>query len=288
MQEHNYSVIIPFRDCLSLLKKACASIPVRDDIQVLVVDNSSEYVGFEAILEFGNPNIQYLTSSPVGGAGCARNVGLKHADGKYLLFLDADDYFTPNAFAQFDKELNTNFDIIFYNAVSIYLCNNKLSTRHHEIDRIIKNSIHTGNEDLARYRYVNPCCKMIRRTFVQNNNIQFQETPVGNDVMFSVKIGHYANKIKIIDFPAYTITEGRSGSSLTKIKTKAYQFIRFQVIIDHHNFVKSVGRPDMSFRIASFIFHAIIDFGVCEGLRWIKYALDNKVNPLRQILYFFA
>lgn len=86
MLKYNYSVIIPFRDCTDFLRVACASIPVRDDVQVIVVDNAKEPIGAEAIISFNNPHIEYYTSSPFKGAGCARNEGLKHAKGKFLLF----------------------------------------------------------------------------------------------------------------------------------------------------------------------------------------------------------
>lgn len=279
--QFNYTVIIPFRDCTGFLRKACSSIPVRDDIQVIVVDNAQNPIGENALIDFDNPNIEYYTSSPVKGAGCARNEGLKHALGKYLLFLDADDYFAQDAFSAFDAELESDCDIIFFNATSIFLDTGDRSDRHCVIDKYIKESLKTGNEDVLRYHFVNPVCKMVSRSLVENNNIKFQEVRVSNDLMFSTWTGHYANKIKSVNKVVYVITEGEVNSSLTRIKSRENQFIRFQVAIDHYHFVKNIGRDDLTFRLSSYIFHAIKDFGIKEGIKWAKYAIAKKVNFLK-------
>ena len=87
----NYTFIIPHKDCLTLLKRCIASIPVRDDIQIIVVDDHSNH----EIQDFNSlpSRIELFRLVDYHGAGAARNEGLLHARGKWILFADCDDYY---------------------------------------------------------------------------------------------------------------------------------------------------------------------------------------------------
>ena len=113
---------------------------------------------------------------------------------------------------------------------------------------------------------------------IKDHNIQFDEIPVSNDAMFSIKAGHYAQKVTACGEVVYMITEGNSNSSLTKTKSAKNQFIRFQVAVRKYKFVESVGRKDQRPRLSSFIGHAFISFGVKEGIKWIRYAHKQGVK----------
>ena len=92
----NYSIIIPHYDIPDLLVRCLKSIPVREDVQVIVVDDYSpgneEYAA--RYPELTRPFVEFYTTASHGGAGCARNVGLQHARGRWLAFADADDFWS--------------------------------------------------------------------------------------------------------------------------------------------------------------------------------------------------
>ena len=109
--EYNYSVIIPYHDKYELFVKAIGSVPDRKDIQIIIVDNASIPLNEESIPEKQNAIVSYTMSSSSKGAGHARNVGLKMVQGKNIIFLDADDYFTNIAFDAFDKYKDEEYDV---------------------------------------------------------------------------------------------------------------------------------------------------------------------------------
>ena len=147
ISQFNYSVIVPYRDKYDLFIKAIDSIPDRDDIQIIVVDNSLEPLSIDDKIPVKRfASIEYTTSSKVKGAGCARNVGLCHVRGQYTLFLDADDYFTNDSFNVFDGYLNKYYDIVFFNTTSICLCDGKKSKRHLYYSDSITEYISTHDE----------------------------------------------------------------------------------------------------------------------------------------------
>lgn len=275
---YNYSVIIPYRDKYELLCKAVNSIPDRCDIQIIIVDNSLEPLPQEKIPQKHKAYVLFTTSSPTKGAGCARNTGLSFVKGKFVVFLDADDFFTVNAFTSFDKYLDQDYDIVFFEADSIHLTDGTPSTRHENIHGYIQKYLKTGDEGPLRYRYVNPVAKMIRREVITAHNIQFEETRVSNDAMFSVKTGHYAKKIMASNDVVYIITEGEKGASLTKSRSAENMYIRYQVAVRRYQFITSVGREDQRPELFGYARFALFHFGPKEFIRYWRYARQNNVS----------
>ncbi len=95
MDQYNYSIIIPHKNTPDLLQRCLDSIPRRVDLQIIVVDDNSdiEKVNFIHFPGLNDPHIEVVFTKEGKGAGYARNVGLKHAKGKWLVFADADDKF---------------------------------------------------------------------------------------------------------------------------------------------------------------------------------------------------
>lgn len=277
---YNYSIIVPYRDRYGLLLKAIESIPDREDIQIIIIDNAPQPLPQSQVPVKAHADVLFTTSSPVKGAGHARNIGISYAEGLYLIFLDSDDYFSPEAFKAFDRFLHQEYDIVYFDACSIKLSDNSPSMRHSTIHKRIADYLATGDEDPLRYDFVNPCCKMVRTSLVMENGIQFGETRVANDSLFSVKIGHLAKKVTASSDIVYVISEGEAGTSLTTTKDAETQFIRFSVIISRYKFLKAIGKEKICPRLITRVGHAFLDYGIKEGFKWLKYAHKQGVKLL--------
>lgn len=275
---YKYSVIIPYRDKYDLLLIAIASIPDRADIQIIIIDNSDVSLPFDKIPVKNYAHIDYLTSDSAKGAGYARNVGIEAAEGDFILFLDADDYFMPQAFDTFDKYIYSDFDIVYFNATSVRLADGSVSKRHVRIDKIIKQYFVDKSEDLLRYDFPWPYCKLYNASFIKNNNLEFDVIKCSNDVMFSLKSGCAARRICVEGTIVYVITEGEKNSSLTKTKSRENNFIRFQVAVRKNNIYIELGKPYLQTRLLPRIFHAVMNGGLKELPRYIHYARENGVN----------
>jgi glycosyltransferase involved in cell wall biosynthesis len=274
----NYSIILPYRDKYDLFLIAFDSIPDRDDIQIIIVDNAVVSLTEDQIPAKTHAHVDYTTSSSTKGAGCARNEGLKHVKGNRVLFLDADDYFTPNAFEAFDKYIDKDYDIVFFKPASIRLSDGAPSNRHDIYVERIDEWYKTGDERRLRYRWGSPWAKLYRAEYLLSGGFQFEEQPVSNDLWFSLQTGHNAKRVCGDASEVYVVTEGGKGQSLIKSVTRENSFIRYETAIRINKFLKSVGHYEMHIRLLGSLRLVLKNFGLGEFFRYLKYAAKEKVS----------
>lgn len=115
-----FSVIIPCYNASSVIKRGLEALnnQTYKDFEVIIVDdcstdNSCEVVN-TCIEEMAIP-IRLLKNEVNSGPGFSRNQGIKAAQGKYLCFLDSDDYFDTCYFEYLSKQIEeTNSDVVFW------------------------------------------------------------------------------------------------------------------------------------------------------------------------------
>ena len=277
--EYNYSIILPYYDKYDLFVKAEGSIPDREDIQIIVVDNSKEHLEDYQIPRKHKAKVTYITSDKTKGAGCARNVGLTKVEGKYTLFCDADDYFTPEAFDVFDKYLDQEYDIVFFKSTSISLQTGEISDRHIPYNKLIDDYFKSGDTEQLRYRYEAPWGKLYLTSFIFfDDSIRFEEIRVNNDAWFSLMAGHNARRISVDNDEVYVITEGNTGTSLTKIRTVSNTELRYDCAIKTNLFLRSVGHYGMRIRLLGYIRIAFLEFGLKVGVRFLWKAIRYRLS----------
>ena len=98
-----FSVIIPVYNGWEYLREGVDSVlgQTGADFEVLLVDDGSTDGESGALcdtLAREHPDCIRVLHKPNGGAGDARNAALPLAQGDYVLFLDSDDSYTPEAF----------------------------------------------------------------------------------------------------------------------------------------------------------------------------------------------
>lgn len=279
MRRLNYSVIIPHRNSASFLRRAIESIPQRDDIEVLVVDNSTE----EIDLSFLNGRTILLSSEPSRGAGGARNVGMQNAKGRFLLFLDADDRFLPQAWTLFDKYLESNQDIAFFKMTSVNWPDGSLAKRHIPYNRLLDLHQESGDcHDLSYLlRMTIPVAKMVSRSFISSNAIEFQEVQVSNDVLFALKVTFLAESLAVDGGEVYEITS--SSGSLTAVKSKERSFTRFQVLAGGYQWLTERGGRRYAPILLTSVLYSLRygpaeTFKYVSELRKIDYRLLNDIR----------
>ena len=109
-----YSVIIPHFNDTDRLQRLLNSIPaLRDDIEILVIDDCSARNTNFFHVQSKWTSVRWMSTSKNSGAGAARNLGLMHALGEYIIFADSDDEFCPFAFDVFDYGISGQ-DVVYF------------------------------------------------------------------------------------------------------------------------------------------------------------------------------
>lgn len=218
MKPTEYSFIIPHKNSPSLLQRCVDSIPLRDDVQIIVVDDNSDEDKKPDIVRNG-VEIILLNAEQSKGAGRARNDGLKRAKGKWLLFADCDDYYLDGFLDILDKYLNDDIEVLYFNAS---IRNFRGKEVESGLNKVIQR--YDGDKDstdFLKYRIHSPWCKMVSKAFVDKHHISFEECPNGNDIWYTYQVGYFSRKIKVIPDKLYVYTMNRHSITHKRRSEKA-------------------------------------------------------------------
>ena len=108
--EYKVSIVIPVYNGERFIRHALASIPKRNDIQVIVVNDGSNDNTESIVKEFG---VELISRSENMGIGYSRREGLKYVKGEYVMFFDCDDEIVGE---NFNKALDMldGSDMVYY------------------------------------------------------------------------------------------------------------------------------------------------------------------------------
>ena len=216
MSNIKYSIIIPHYNTPELLLRCVTSIPERNDIQIIVVDdNSPDAIDYQNLFPavFRN-NVQFHFMKESKGAGAARNEGLKYILGKWVLFADADDFYVDGFVDMLEEHYACKEDIVYFNIRSVMSDDlTKPAYRNDAKNKLFEKYAKTKDSALFRCNYCEPWGKMIRYRLIKDNNIRFDETRVDNDHYFSVVSGILAHQIRVVNKPLYVVTLRKASLS---------------------------------------------------------------------------
>ena len=273
----DFSVIVPvWRGAIKYLPKLFDSIPDKDGIEIIVVDNSKDPVNRSEINS--DRAITLLHSAPERHAGGSRNDGIAAANGKWLLFADADDFYTPDAFDIYYEHLNTEAEIVYTGMGGVYADTGEKSDRGDVyIQKVHKYCVGEADETILRLSFSSPCCKMVSHALVDREKLRFDEIRASNDVYFSLTTGYYAIKIEAVDVITYIATVNRG--SLTKRRDYEVIKARYYATLHCNQFKKEHGIKQYQHSVMYFLFESR-RFGILKMWEFIKMLVEYKQNPL--------
>lgn len=196
MEGTGISIIIPVYKAEPYIKKCIESVQDQSfkDLQIVVVndgtpDNSMQIV--EKLCAFDN-RIE-IVNKENGGVSSARNVGIKHARGKYVIFLDSDDYLSLDACEHlWNRAEQTNADVVRSIVVKEFAESNQSD------ETCIAENI---AEPFSKILYFQGL--FIRREFLINNHIEFPPFKLAEDICFDYQVHINCTRIEMLDETTY-------------------------------------------------------------------------------------
>ena len=222
-----FSIIIPVSNVEKYLRECIDSILIQTftDFEVILVDDGSKD-GSPLICDeyVEKDNRIKVIHKQNGGLSDARNVGTSEAKGKYIVYIDSDDYYDDNQFLEkvYDKAVKTNGDVICYKFKK-YLENKKeiieCSFSCPDFDK--KESLAEKINYLVKQDafYCSAWSKSFKRSIVCENNIEFEKGLLGEDQEWYY---HLLLKISSIEFldEAFLVYRQRDNSITSSWKIK--------------------------------------------------------------------
>ncbi len=200
------SVIIPAYNTEKYIAKCLDSILAQEinNMEVIVIDDGSTDNTYQIVKQYSckYPEIKLFKQKNLK-ISAARNNGLKKASGKYVIFIDSDDYLEKNMFKQMYTRIEEdNSDLC--------ICGiNKLFTNRKEIEveSCLKNSDDIIADYLIKHKEMDVGIwnKMFRKKIIDNNNICFENGHFFEDTLFVFKYICHINKISFIEKPLYNL-----------------------------------------------------------------------------------
>jgi hypothetical protein len=169
-------------------------------------------------------------------------MGIDGAGGRWLLFADADDRFTNDAFSVFDNYIKSDYDIISF-SYCITTTDDKIYKGSIKNKRLKDILIKEYNDSYNRKPLVSfhwePWAKMFSHGFIQIYHIRFESTMVMNDAYFSVFAGIMASRFKAVADSVYIYHV--YGGSTARSFDKQKDFSRLKQIIKINNLLMENG-----------------------------------------------
>lgn len=221
-----FSIIIPIFNVENYLKKCVESVLNQNfkDIEILLIDDCSTD-GSLAVAKFFafNDNVKVIKKEKNSGLSDTRNIGLSHATGTYILFLDSDDYVENNCLEKLQSLIIQNNcpDIIYTGFIEEKDSNSsKLFGYAGEKNKLYAKHDFLQNELEKRTLYAPACFGVYKRQLIMDNNILFKVGILHEDELWTPQVVFYADSIYTSDYAFYHYV--RREISITKAidKTK--------------------------------------------------------------------
>ena len=209
-----FSVIIPVYNREKTLYTCLNSVLNTDfnDFEILLINDGSTDSSRRICKEYADKhrNIK-LIDQPNQGVSSARNSGIQAAQGDYLLFIDSDDAYAPNALSTIALNILDEDLLIFDTALYAYSNRTlKYTTHlHHNPSTELK-----GTNNIIDWLYTeydpykmplfSVCTKAYKRKIVINHNIFFREDiTIGEDQIFNCTYLKYVSSMRYINLPLH-------------------------------------------------------------------------------------
>lgn len=188
------SIIVPAYNCEKYIEKCLKSITNEMDnsIELIVIDDGSKDSTAVICNKFVSDNIK-LISNPNHGVSYSRNEGIEIATGKYIMFVDADDYLSKGWKNAIFEAIKSNKDAYFF---SSHKYENKITK-----EMIINNIL--GLDKTIKW-LATPWAKVFNKKLLYEHNIRFIEKIInGEDMLFNIEVTLKCENFEFIEKNIY-------------------------------------------------------------------------------------
>jgi len=259
-----FSVIIPTYNRADLLPKAIDSVLKQNfrDWELIIVDDGSTDNTVEVVRSFNDARIRYVYQTNAERCA-ARNNGITHALGKYICFLDSDDYYLSERLQLLYKELEGR------GWLAAMLYTGLLIEKSAKVAKADINYVETNNVfDNITEHIIHSQQVCIDRAILE----EFKFDPqfrIGEDMELWLRIAQKYPVIYIDDqFTVVVVEHDERSVNVARYNSGAEQLRLYQYIFADTHSGKRISKDVQLFMLAG-AYHAIGWYHIHQGNRWV-------------------
>ena len=205
------SIIVPIYNAEKYLNKCIDSLvnQTKKELEFILINDGSTDSSEDIIKSYKDKRIKYFKNKNQG-IGKTRNFGIDKATGKYLMFLDSDDYLDINACEKlYNKAIKEKSDLVVFDFYRVEETLKEVTINN------FKSSSLKENPNLLLDINLGPCNKLIKRELIDKSNTRFNEELKYEDTPFVTEIIKNANKIsKLNEYLHYYVIHSNSETTV--------------------------------------------------------------------------
>ncbi len=310
------SVILPVYNGENYLQRTVKSLQEQTlkNAEFIFVDDGSTDRSVEILLNASKSDarIQVIRQENTN-AGAARNRGLEHAKGEYVIFLDSDDTFDPDLLAlAYDRAVSADAQVVMFDAdVFMVRDNSRKAPVWMQQTKHLPAHVFAGKDAAEHlFQMLNPWTKLYKREYILSEGFRFQSQYSTNDAYFSIVALACAKRIAALPRSLVHYHVGYSTNiQMTKSRyplntynafTKAHQELEARGLLVHYQKPLAIKAAESMIREMDTlktieskkalyeVLHAggleELDFGLIEHDETAKKYLQNRLEHCQDIL----
>lgn len=300
------SIIIPVYNSETTLRCCLESVINQSisDWELILVDDGSNDKSGEICDEYAEKNQRIkVFHKKNGGVSSARNIGLDNAKGKWIVFIDADDFVKESYLANLLEHSQKQVDLVIsyaeiHNGDDI----NKESYPPKLIDDTNFESMFIEND---MNWHTSPWSKLYKRSIIEEHRLRFCEgMHIGEDAVFLYSYMLCSNRIYIsndTDYCYFAYNEGSLTKRVNSLDSETLAYNQILAIVESMIAKKSIKNfialKNLNWLIASYqrrilnaLYHNKVQkpkrLSILLNINWgyyIKHINSNSINEKIQI-----
>ncbi len=227
------SIIVPIYNNEKYVKKCIDSLinQTEKNIEIILINDGSDDNTEKIIRGFNDNRIKYFYQKN-SGIGKTRNKGLLLSKGKYVMFIDSDDYISNDCVKKmYEFAIKNESDLVISNFYK------NINGKNEKIDiPYFKPSSLIDNPNILNMVNLGPCNKLYKRELI--SNIKFDENNKYEDVFFVISALIKAKKVsKINEYLSYYVIHSNSETTIRderifdiiKVCQKTYNMLKINI-----------------------------------------------------------
>lgn len=238
-KKNGVSIIIPVYNGEKTIQRCLLSIMNQSSKlikEIIVVDDGSIDRTSEIIdrIVKQDARIHYIRQKN-SGVSSARNTGIRHAHGEFIMFVDGDDEIKKDLVDNLIKSID-----VYDMAIAGIELHQDSQISNIGINALlsINSVIEKYGEELPGLLINGPCSKLYRRTIIEKNGLLFDRTlSLGEDTVFVFQYLNYCTKVVFTNYCGYIYYQLGTASLMTKFRKdgyfnakKVYQILKNNVV----------------------------------------------------------